>query len=122
MSDRADSESATHGAVHGRQARLGEGRISTSPRFLTLKLLPFSAPPGGIYLINKTIIEFGNCVPPKFSFFSGLHNYTITQSCLKLASTAWRRQWIKSLFRMADGTNDDQQGTDHDPDAAISEG
>ena len=51
MSDRADS--ATHCAVHGRQARLGEGRISTSPRFLTLKLLPFSAPPGGIYLINS---------------------------------------------------------------------
>ena len=49
VSDRADS--ATHCAVHGRPARIAEGRISTSPRFVTLKLLPFSAPPGGIYLI-----------------------------------------------------------------------
>ena len=52
VSDRTDS--ATPCAVHGRPARIAEGRISTFPRFLTLKLLPFSAPPGGIYLI------FGN--------------------------------------------------------------
>ena len=50
VSDRTDS--ATPCAVHGRPARIAEGRIYTPPRFLTLKLLPFSAPPGGIYLIS----------------------------------------------------------------------
>jgi hypothetical protein len=41
VSDRTDS--ATPCAVHGRPARIAEGRISTFPRFLTLKLRHFSA-------------------------------------------------------------------------------
>ena len=49
----SDSNSGTQCAVRGRPARIAEGCISTFPRFLTLKLLPFSAPPGGIYLILR---------------------------------------------------------------------
>ena len=51
----SDSNSGTQCAVRGRPARIAraEGCISTFPRFLTLKLLPFSAPPGGIYLSNN---------------------------------------------------------------------
>jgi hypothetical protein len=50
VSDCADS--GTQCAVRGRPARIAEGYISTFPRFLTLKLLPFSAPPGGSTLFN----------------------------------------------------------------------